>query len=215
MTARSPAANFDAIAAPYRWLEYLTLGPILQRCRTHFLPLLLDRRRALALGDGDGRFVSRLLLANRYIRVDAVDTSPAMLHLLRRRCQAVTGLRVETHTHSALHHDPHPDTDLITAHFFFDCLTQPELDILIPRLAGGVRPDCLWLVSDFRIPTGIMRLPARLYIGSLYFAFRVLTGLRTRDLPDHEAPLRRAGLRRTHQRLSLFGLLSTELWRRP
>ena len=207
-------ANFDRIARPYRWLEYLTLGPVLERCRTHFLPLLMDRRHALVLGDGDGRFLARLLGANPHLRADAVDTSAAMLHLLRQRCQALTTTRLRTHHHNALEHAPAADTDLIAAHFFFDCLTQSELDALIHRLALQIRHDALWLISDFRIPSGLLRHPAKLYIRLLYLAFRLFTGLRTRQLPDHETPLRRAGLTRTHQHLSLFGLLTTEIWRR-
>ena len=61
MKPEKPAANFDLIARPYRWLEYLTFGPALARCRNHFLPQLTDRRAALVLGDGDGRFLARLL----------------------------------------------------------------------------------------------------------------------------------------------------------
>jgi hypothetical protein len=134
-----------------------------------------------------------------------------MLRLLRARCATV---RLRTHHHSALEHAPSAHTDLVTAHFFFDCLTQRELDTLIARLVRHTRPDALWLISDFRIPPGPMRLPAKLYIRALYFAFRLLTGLRTTQLPDHAMPLQQAGLTRTHQHLSLFGLLSTEVWKR-
>ena len=78
-------ANFDPIARPYRWLEYLTFGPYLERCRYHFLNQLGQHCRALILGDGDGRFTARLLAANPEISVDAVDSSATMLHLLTKR----------------------------------------------------------------------------------------------------------------------------------
>ena len=78
-------ANFDHIARPYRWLEYLTFGPYLERCRFHFLDQLKRHRRALILGDGDGRFTARLLATNPQISVDAVDSSAAMLNLLSER----------------------------------------------------------------------------------------------------------------------------------
>ncbi len=214
----SAEPDFDRIAGPYRWLEYLTLGTALQNARTHFLPRLFDRRHALVLGDGDGRFLATLFRRNFHIRADAVDTSATMLRLLHQRCEAAvqdTGMRLRTHRHNALEHAPAADTDLIVAHFFFDCLRQPELDILIHRLAKDIQPEALWLVSDFRIPTGLMRLPAALMIRSLYLAFRLLTGLRTTRLPNYETPLQRAGLRRTHQHYNLFGLLTTELWTRP
>jgi SAM-dependent methyltransferase len=205
--------NFDPIARPYRFLEYLTLGPILQLCRTHHLPKLYDRKQALILGDGDGRFLAKLLATNPNIQADAVDTSATMLQLLRERCQPHTA-RLHTHTCSALTFVPTAAPDLITAHFFFDCLSQPDLDTLIARLAKHTRPGTLWLISDFRIPTGPLRRPAQLYIRALYLAFRLVTGLQITRLPNHEAPLKRAGLTRTDQHLSLFGLLTTEIWTR-
>ena len=51
MTPAQP--NFDFVARPYRWLEYLTLGRALEHCRLHYLPSLLKRNRALILGDGE------------------------------------------------------------------------------------------------------------------------------------------------------------------
>ncbi|WP_263381770.1 class I SAM-dependent methyltransferase [Granulicella arctica] len=210
-------ANFNHIARLYRYLEYLTLGPILQRTRTHFLSHLLDRKQALVLGDGDGRFLAQLLKTNLGIHADAVDTSATMLQLLRQRCETTVHSathRLHTHNHSALEHAVSRKTDLITTHFFLDCLTQTELETLIAKLSSHLASGTLWLHSDFRIPTGLLNLPGRLYIRILYFAFRLLTGLRTTHLPDHEAPLQQAGFQRTHQHLSLFGLLTTELWER-
>jgi SAM-dependent methyltransferase len=207
--------NFNVIARPYRWLEYLTLGCALERCRLHFLPRLLDCRHALVLGDGDGRFLARLYAANPTLRAIAVDTSSTMLELLRRRCEtaafaARTGLR--TCNYSALEHATSSQTDLVVAHFFFDCLTQSELDALIARIAKHARPDALWLISDFRIPSGPMRLPALILVRALYLAFRTLTGLRTTHLPNHATPLRDAGLTRIDHHYSFAGLLTTELW---
>ncbi len=210
-------ANFDRIARPYRWLEYLTLGPLLQRCRTYFLGSVSNRTHALVLGDGDGRFLAKLFAANPLLRATAVDTSAIMLRLLRQRCERAAHsakTRVRTCNHSALEHAPSANIDLVVAHFFFDCLTQPELDTLIARLAAHVRPDALWLVSEFRIPEGPMRLPALTLVRMLYGIFHVLTGLRVTNLPDFGSPLRIAGLRRIDRHLSLGGLLTTELWQR-
>lgn len=211
----SAQPNFDPIARPYRWLEYLTLGHALQRCRTHLLPLLLDSKQALILGDGDGRFTAALLATNPSIQVVAVDTSAAMLQLLRHRCKAAnTANRLETHQTSALAFEAAPEKtyDLVVTHFFLDCLTQPDLETLIARTTKHLRPGSLWLVSDFRIPPGPMRLPAKALVRSLYFAFRLLTGLRTTQLPDHATPLTQAGLTRIAHHFFLAGILTTELW---
>jgi SAM-dependent methyltransferase len=207
----NPEPNFNPIARPYRWLEYLTLGRSLERCRLHFLPTLLNQKRALAIGDGDGRFLAALMASNPRIHVDAVDTSATMLELLRQRCRSGAA-RLRTHHSSALSFAPDGAYDLVVTHFFLDCLTQSDLEDFIALITPTLTAKALWLVSDFRIPPGRMRLPARMLIRSLYLAFRIITGLRTTRLPDHATPFAKAGLTRIAHHHSLAGLLTTELW---
>ena len=208
-------ANFDSIAKPYRWLEYLTLARALENCRRHYLPELLDNRRALVLGDGDGRFLAQLLAHNPHLHADAVDTSATMLRLLRQRCKAATpntNARLRTYHFNALTFPLKDSYDLVVAHFFLDCLTQPDLNTLIERTTKHLCPGALWLISDFRIPDGPMHLPAKLIVRTLYLAFRLLTGLRTTQLPHHATPLTHSGFVRIAHEHSLFGLLTAELW---
>jgi SAM-dependent methyltransferase len=218
----NPQPNFDRLAHPYRLLEYLTLGRALERCRLHYLPRLGRQKRALVLGDGDGRFLAQLLAQNPHLQADAVDTSTAMLQLLRQNCEAIspdTQIRLNTHHASALTfastRHPAQTYDLVVTHFFLDCLTQSELDSLIARILPLLAPRALWLISDFRISTGTMRHPSRLIVRTLYLAFRVLTGLRTTRLPDHAAPLTRAGMVEVSHHHQLAGLLTSELWQLP
>ena len=210
----STQPNFNRVARIYRWAEYLTLGPILQRTRTHFLPQLTGCRKALLFGDGDGRFLTRLLRQNRDIHATAVDVSTTMLHLLRERC-AGAGSRLQTLQTSALEAPIAPGTDLIVTHFFLDCLTQTEVDILAENVAQNTDTGTLWLLSDFQVPQrAFIRPIAKIYIGWLYVAFRILTGLRVQSLPNPQAALERAGFARIAHHKTLFGLIYTEVWQR-
>jgi SAM-dependent methyltransferase len=215
MTAiNTQTASFDLIARPYRYLEYLTLGRTLERTRLRHLPALAQQKRALILGDGDGRFLAQLLVQNPCLQADAIDTSAAMLHLLRERCKE-NGTRLQTYQTNALSFTPsNPEKyDLVATHFFLDCLTQSDVEALISRITPHLAPRALWLISDFSIPArGPMRLAACACIRSLYLAFRILTGLRTTRLPEHATPLIRAGLTRTTHHHLLSGLLTAELW---
>jgi hypothetical protein len=138
-----------------------------------------------------------------------------MLRLLRQRSEAATSdvdTRLRIHHSDALTFPLAARYDLVVTHFFLDCFTQAEVDTLVARVACRLAPGALWLVSDFRIPAGLMRLPARTLIRGLYFAFRVVTGLRTIKLPDHATSLTQSGLIRIAHQHSLAGLLTTELW---
>ena len=209
-----PPANFDRIARLYRWAEYFTLGPLLTRTREHFLPQMQGAQRALLLGDGDGRFTAAILRRNATLQAHAVDTSAAMLHLLRTRSvRDGTASRLRTTQSSVLDIRAEADTDLLVTHFFLDCLTQAEIAVLASRFATEVRSGCLWVISEFGLPRHrLLRPLAAIYIRLLYLAFRVLTGLRPNRLPDPGRALGKAGFERLAREERFGGLLYSELW---
>jgi hypothetical protein len=206
--------NFNRLARPYRWLEYLSFGPFLWRCRIHFLPQLKDCRSALILGDGDGRFTARLLRANPQIRITAIDGSPEMIRSLKRATQPNQS-RLTTQTADIRQWQPPHDAvyDLIVTHFFLDCLTNGEIRDLALRLTPATAPRALWLISEFAIPQSLFgHLVAAPLIWLLYRAFHLLTGLKTQALPDHRAALTAAGFTCQSSHPQLQGLLISELW---
>jgi SAM-dependent methyltransferase len=205
--------NFNRLVRLYRWMEIATFGPWLWWCRCAFLDLLVDCRRALVLGDGDGRFTACLLRTNPEIQIEAIDASSAMLEALVRRA-GPDASRVYICRADARHWRPAiPPYDLIVTHFFLDCLTTVEVQSLAATLRNAASPSAQWLVSEFAIPAGRFgRLIAKPIVSSLYQAFGILTGLRLRSLPDHRAALHESGFTLEKQRTWLSGLLVSELW---
>jgi ubiquinone/menaquinone biosynthesis C-methylase UbiE len=179
------------------------------------LPRLNSARNALVLGDGDGRFVARLLAMYPELHATAVDSSAEMQKLLQQRCAPYAD-RLQTFHGDAMRFTPASGTsyDLVVTHFFLDCFEEAQIDELIAELDPALEPTALWLFSDFRLPRGVLRLPARMMIRSLYLAFRILTGLRTTRLPRHDVALSKAGFERIDQQTFLAGILTTELWQR-
>lgn len=215
---RSRPPNFDRVARIYRWAEYVCLGPLLTRIRERFLPALVGARLVLALGDGDGRFVARLLRASPQTEIIAVDASGAMLALLRRRC-AFAENRLRTVQADFLHLPPAldlSDVDAVVTHFSLDCLSQQALEQLVKQIGKRTDGGALWLLSDFGYPDREpWRSAARVYVRALYLAFRVLTGLHTQRLPEIRRAFESQGLRRVASHQVWKGLLYTELWRLP
>jgi len=208
------APQFDKLARVYRWMEYLSFGPALSRCRAEFLPRLADCRHALVIGDGDGRFTARLLAANRLIKVDAIDAGPAMLEaLLRRAGKNAARVRAEVadaRLWQATNAEPY---DLVVTHFFLDCLTTAEVRSLAGRIHLASNSNSLWVVSEFAVPQSFFgRIIARPLVAALYAAFGILTGLKVRSLPEYDAALTEAGFRMVRRRTRLCGLLVSEMW---
>ena len=77
--------SFDALAPWYRMLEWVAFGDELQRCRVAFLKEITGPRRALIVGEGNGRFLCELLRLHPGVEVDCLDASDHMLRLARKR----------------------------------------------------------------------------------------------------------------------------------
>jgi ubiquinone/menaquinone biosynthesis C-methylase UbiE len=204
--------NCDRIARWYRWLEYAAFGGELERRRSRFLPEVADFRRALVLGDGDGRFLAKLTEQRRDAAIDYLDLSQRMLALARKR--AASGGQVTFHHADALAAPLlQSEYDLIVTHFFLDCFDPPAASALISRVAAAAQPKACWLVSEFhQPPSGWPSIWASLWLRLLYLFFRVTTGLRTRRLVDHHPLLGREGFRLARRESAWFGLLASELW---
>lgn len=209
------APDFNRLARLYRWMEYLTFGPFLWRCRVHFLGRLGDCRNALILGDGDGRFTARLLDTYRDVRIHAIDASPRMIEALQRASRVhrerlfaeVADLRAWRPSATGAR------CDLVATHFFLDCLTTGEVADLIRRIRPVIAPGAHWVVSEFAIPpTAFGRMLAAPLVHALYAAFRLLTGLRVGTLPDYRQALMDSGWSLQEERRLVFGLLVSQLW---
>ncbi len=208
--------RFDRVARLYQAMEYLSFGRMLERCRFHHTLSLSNCRRALILGDGDGRFLAQLLVAAPDLSADAVDASPAMLQMLRARAEkAGAANRVCTICANARCFTPRNGPyDLVATHFFLDCLTEEEAHRLIARVRPHLAPGAHWMVSEFQVPEGswLRSALAQIIIDGLYAAFRVLTGLRVRRIPPWRVLLAKHGFRRTASQTWLGSLLVSELW---
>lgn len=209
--------SFDWMAGPYRWLEYASFGRALERCRFRFLAHLTEVRSALVLGDGDGRFSARLLVTASQARVLAVDNSPAMLQALRRRCQSqdvasrITLCRADLNEGlpTAARANKY---DLVVTHFFLDCLSESQIQRLAADILPLLTPGGCWVVSEFRVPDTAMRHVARALVRGLYLAFRLLTGLKTQQLPRYGRVLTGLGFSLQESIPALGGMLVSELW---
>ena len=200
----------------YRPMEYLSFGSLLERCRLAHIPTLASARRALVIGDGDGRFTARLLATNQSVQIDAIDASPAMLRLLERRAarhDAQSRLRTfcaDARTFTP----PLRDYDLVVTHFFLDCLSATETVDLIRRVRSHLAPEAKWLISEFQVPNrnSVRAAFARVLIAALYKAFRLLTGLRVRQIPPWRDLLEENGFVPASGTQFLAGVLISELW---
>lgn len=204
--------NCDRIAPWYAAMEYASFGNALLQTRCRYLDDCRSAKRVLLLGEGDGRFLQRLIKINPTATFDYVDGSARMIEVARRKCGE---RRVNFHQLNPVKDElPSGSYDLIVTHFFLDCLSEEEVQHLVAKIAAS-NNQALWLISEFAIPAhGWRRLRAQLWVGSLYEAFRILTGLSVRQIPDYPSALASTGFHCTRSHTSNAGLLRSELWQR-
>lgn len=167
------------------------------------------------LGEGDGRFLQRFLLANSQAQVDYVDRSNRMLSVARQRLSDAQQERVRFHHADSRDYLPDSGYDTVVTHFFLDCLSAPEVVELARSLAHSTAQNAHWIISEFDTPIrGWQRLRARMWIAALYRAFRWLTGLQTSTIPDYPRALEEAGFRLQSAHTASAGLLTSQLWKK-
>lgn len=208
--------NADPIARAYRWVEYLAFGRALERCRFSLLPAAQGARRVLILGEGDGRFLGRILSGNPTATVDVVESSAAMIKIAESRISAADRARVRFVRRDAVHSAmPGSDYDVVVTNFFLDCLDESDAATVVNAAAVALKPAGRWLIAEFQQPSaGFARIHASLWLAVMYSFFRWTTGLEARQLPDYAARLRRLGFRLSQHRQWRLGLIVAQVWTR-
>ena len=208
--------NAGRIAGSYRWLEYAAFGFTLERARFDFFLHATQARRVLILGEGDGRFLARLMDYNRHASIFVIETSARMIHLARCRLRSEQRSRVEFRQIDAVT-GAYPDGffDLAVTHFFLDVLDSCEAAAVIAKVTSQLSPGAYWLVSEFQVPAGSFRqMHARLWLRAMYAFFAAATGLRASKLPPYRDLLVRSGLVEMQHCERRMGLIRSQLWRK-
>ena len=208
--------NADPIAGSYRWLEYGAFGLVLERARFDFLSHAAGARRVLILGEGDGRFLARLLEWNPHARVAVMDSSLRMIQLARARVPSADVSRVDFYPFDATAQPlPEGPFDLAVSHFFLDILDARAAEAVILTVSARLAPGACWFIAEFQEPAGgVRRWHARLWLRAMYGFFRLTTGLRTRELPPYRDLLARSGFAEVEHRERRFGLIRSQVWRK-
>lgn len=198
-------------------LEWIAFGDALQRCRIACLGEIAAPRRALIVGEGNGRFLCELLRLHPEVEVDCLDASQRMLQLARERLQRelpdrtwrVRFLNQDINSWTA----PEQHYDLLITHFVLDCFPEAALTGIIEKMAGAATNDANWLLADFCLPPkGMARLRARAWLAAMYLFFRVTARIPASELSDPTPFLRREGFALAHRHHFRKGILKSELW---
>jgi len=210
--------SFDLLAPFYTGMELISAGGKLQRCRTAYLEHIPAPRRILTLGEGHGPFLAACRARFPEARIVVAEGSARMIEQARRRLEkaGLTSPLVEFIHVDVFQWTPPPAAfDLIATHFFLDCFTAAQIELLVPRIASAGTERATWLLADFQeARQGWRRTRSRVILALLYLFFRVVTRLPGRRLTAPDPYLQRAGFRLEERRTYEWELLKSDLWRK-
>ena len=212
--------GFGRLAGIYEGLERLVYGDLLMRSRTALLDSLAHAEHVLILGEGDGRFLVKLLEINPSCSVTVLDSSAGMLGRAEARVPESAMSRVTFRHADALTETFSPHTyDSLVSCFFLDAFTADMLGQLVPKLARSLTPGGVWLLADFTAPQRVKgplkRFYAQTMVPLMYAFFRVQTVLPARTLVPPQPFLRAVGLRLEHTQTFRGGFVYAQTWLKP
>ncbi len=206
--------SFDRVAPHYRRLETVIFGSQLQAARCAFVRQRADLRRALVVGEGDGRFLQQLRRAQPHLEIDCLDSSARMLELVRARVRETGVHFIQADIREAAF--PAKRYDLIVTHFFLDCFEKLALRQIVEKLSAAATDDATWLIADFHPPPrGWRRWWARFLIALMYRFFRVAAGIEARSLEEYARLLQAQGFSLANEVTSPNGMIRSQRWARP
>ncbi|HEX2735096.1 MAG TPA: class I SAM-dependent methyltransferase [Polyangiaceae bacterium] len=197
--------SFDHLARSYSKLERLMFRGALERARTAHLHRIGEPKRALLLGEGDGRFALELMRRFPNCQVVIVERSAKMNELARERLSDYSA-RVTWMETDATQLTFGVGYDLVTTLFFLDCFESAIQSSLIERVAAATAVDAHWLYADFVENTrGLRGAVGKLLVWLLYRVFGALTDIAARRLHDPVPRIEEAGFRKLETRTFACG----------
>lgn len=210
--------NFDGVASSYLFLETITFGNQLQKCRTSMISHLTNSKQVLVLGEGNGRFLEAFCKVNPLAEILVMDESPRMLDLAKRRISNSNPPiyhRIEFRCANVFEILPLSGTfDLIVCNFFLDCFSKTENERLLDAFHQMLTGNGLLVVGDFMNPGSLIgRIFAGLILKCMHLFFRKTTGISATELTDFHALLREKCFLLEHSQSHLLGFLNSSIWK--
>ena len=206
--------NFDGVASIYLFLETITFGNQLQKCRTSMISHLTNSKQVLVLGEGNGRFLEAFCKANPLAELLVIDESPRMLDLAKRRIANANppiNNQIEFRCANVFEILPLSGTfDLIVCNFFLDCFTSSEIGHLLGLFRQMLLESGSLVVGDFRKPHSIF---GKFILKIMHVFFKKTAGISATELTDLHAMLLESSFQKTVEKKLFFGFLNSSIWK--
>ena len=175
------ATNYDNIAGTYDFLSRLIFGRQIIDAQVSLLKYVPADSSILIAGGGTGWILERLAAVHAQgLEIDYIESSERMIALSQKR-------NFKNNVVNFIHR---PIEDLITEKkydivitpFLFDNFRKEKLEFVFTKLDSFLKPDGLWLYTDFDHDKSQKYLWQKLLLRAMYFFFRIMSTVEAKEL---------------------------------
>jgi ubiquinone/menaquinone biosynthesis C-methylase UbiE len=175
--------NYDRTAGFYDFLSRAIFFRAQVKAQTNQLRFIPAGCRVLIVGGGTGWILEEIAKVHPAgLHITYIEISASMIEKAKKRAHGNNAVHyihspIETYTDEARY-------DVIQTAFLFDNFSAGRIDQVFSKLHNLLKPDGLWLFSDFnpRLESG--RIWKSILLHIMYFFFRVIANVEAKKLTD-------------------------------
>lgn len=174
--------SYDLVAPMYDTLARLFTGNSIHKSQLYFLTRIPAGSTILIAGGGTGWILEAITkIYPQSLIIDYVDISKEMIRLARLKNTGYNN--VAFFQQSITEFSTTRKYDVIITPFFLDNFAQNTLQNIFDILHQTLKPDGLWLYTDFKITKNDSRIK-KAFLSLAYLFFRIACNIEARKLPD-------------------------------
>ncbi|MCF2444774.1 class I SAM-dependent methyltransferase [Dyadobacter sp. CY345] len=177
----SQSPDFNRVARPYDFISRLVFGNALVESQVSLLNHIPENSHILIVGGGTGWILEEISkIQSAGLNIVYVEVSNKMISLSRKRD---VGQNIVHFIHQDIEaYRSEKLFDIIITPFFFDLFTKSDVSKLFLHIHKMLKPNGLWLYTDFVPQKYQTRFWQKMLLKSMYLFFGILSSVEARTL---------------------------------
>lgn len=200
--------SFDRVAPFYDVLAHVVFAGNIKRSQLTFLDVIESGNSILIIGGGTGWIVKEIFKREPDVMITYVEGSAQMIEMTKKRLTSPELNRV--HFIHTIELPRIEKVDVVITNFLLDVFSNETLPDYIIRLKQNMKPQTLWLVTDF-VNEG--RLWQRFLLRTMNYFFLLTGSMGLNALPDWNHHVYRAGFTVVKERKYFSDFIKAAVYR--
>ncbi|MFC5272181.1 class I SAM-dependent methyltransferase [Adhaeribacter terreus] len=208
--------NFNFVAPFYDPLSKLIFGQSIKNSQLSLLPFIPENVTVLIIGGGTGWILEEMLKQNKTSKILYLEVSEKMLAQSKKRYAKLSQnseTKVEFRLGTEQTLQPEETFDVIFTGFLLDLFQPENLQKLMQKLHGHLKPNGLWLVADFA-PQNATYFWQKSLLKTMVLFFKLTANLQANTLPEIEKALENFPLEQLNKHLFYHNLIFAATYRK-